>query len=348
MMKLIDRYVHAVSRQLPHKIREDVEMELRSSLEDSLEARSKGATGNALEEHTVALLKEMGSPDVVAASYRPGSQYLIGPDLFPTYKLVMRIVLTVLSILGLVGVAMGLRAIAATDVNWLEFALEGLNLLVTGAVTAFGMLTLVFALIQRFGNVKEFQPEPWDPSSLPEVADEDVLKRGLGLEKIIGGVIFLALLNVYPHWIGAYTTVSDSGRFIPLLGGDFGLYLPTINVILGGSVALGFLLTTQKRWNVVTRAVDVVLGLATMFLFFRLSTGPSPFDLSPERLVGLDGSNGALEIVLDALAPVINMFGHWPFTLALVGVSIATAFRVYRLIKTAGLTMTVPLNIPKE
>jgi hypothetical protein len=348
MMNLIDRYVHAVSRQLPHKIREDVEMELRSSLEDSLEARSKGATGEALEEHAVALLKEMGSPDVVAASYRPGSQYLIGPDLFPTYKLVMRIVFTVLSILGLVGVAMGLRAIAATEVNWFEFVWEGLNLLVTGGVTAFGMLTLMFALIQRFGNAKKYQPEPWEPSSLPEVADEDVLKRGLGLEKIIGGVIFLALLNIFPHWIGTFTTVGDNGRFIPLLGEDFALYLPTINVILVGSIAFGFLLAFQKRWNLLTRAFDVVLGLASMFLFFRLSTGPSPFDLSPERLVGLDGLNGALEIVLDALAPVINMFGHWPFTLALIGVSIGTAFRAYRLFKTAGLTMTIPLNLPKE
>jgi len=347
-MKLIDRYVHAVSRQLPPKIRADVEMELRSSLEDSLEARSKGATGKALEKHTVALLKEMGSPDVVAASYRPGSQYLIGPELFPTYKLVTRIVFTILGILVLAGVASGLRAFPATGLDRFEFVMEGFNRIVMIGATAFGMLTLVFALIQRFGNVKESQLEPWDPSSLPEVADEDVLKRGSGLEKIIGGVILLALLNIFPHWIGSYTTIGDSGHFIPLLGEDFALYLPTINVILGGSVALGFLLTTQKRWNVITRAVDVVLGLATMFLFVRLSTGPSPFDLSPERLVGLDGSNGALEIVLDALAPVINMFGHWPFTLALVGVSIGTAFSVYRLFKTARLTMTVPLKTPKE
>ncbi|MCJ7738836.1 MAG: hypothetical protein MUQ10_16240 [Anaerolineae bacterium] len=348
MMELIDRYVHAVSRQLPRKIREDVEMELRSSLEDSLEARSEGATGDALEAHAVALLKEMGSPEEMAASYQPGSQYLIGPELFPTYKLVTRIVLTVFSILVLVGVAMGLRAIATTDVNWFEFVSEGLNTLITSGVFAFGMLTLIFALIQRFGDVKEVHPEPWVPSKLPAVTDEDVIKRGSGLEKIIGGVIFLAILNIFPHWIGMYTTVGGNGRFIPLLGADFALYLPTINVILVGSIALGILLALQKRWNALTRVIDVVLGLSTMFLFFRLSTGASPFDLSPERLVGVDGGSDALEIVVDALAPVINLFGHWPFTLALIGVSVGTAFRVFRLFKTLNFTMTIPLNIPKE
>jgi uncharacterized membrane-anchored protein len=351
MMELIDRYVHAVSRQLPRKIREDVEMELRSSLEDSLEARSEGVTGDALKAHTVALLKEMGSPDEMATSYQPGSQYLIGPELFPTYKLVTRIVLTVFSILVLVGVAMGLRAIATTDVNWFdwfEFVMEGLNTLITSGVFAFGLVTLIFALIQRFGNAKEFQPEAWDPSKLPAVTDEDVIKRGPGLEKIIGGVIFLALLNIFPHWIGMFTTMGENGRFIPLLGENFTLYLPTINVILVGSIALGILLALQKRWNVLTRTIDVVLGLSTMYLFFRLSTGPSPLDLRPERLVGVDGGNGSLEIVVDALAPVINMFGHWPFTLALIGVTIGTVFSVYRLFKTLKFTTTIPLKIPKE
>jgi len=347
-MELIDRYVHAVSRQLPRKIREDVEMELRSSLEDALEARSEGATGDALEAHAVALLKEMGSPEKMAASYQPGSQYLIGPELFPTYKLVTRIVLTVYSILVLIGVAMGLRAIATTDVSWFEFVSEGLNTLVTSGVFAFGALTLVFALIQRFGDVKEIHPEPWDPSKLPAVTDEDVIKRGTSLEKIAGGTIFLAILNIFPQWIGMYTTVGGNGRFIPLLGEDFALYLPMINVILAGSVALGILLALQQRWNVLTRAIDVVLGLSTMFLFFRLSTGPSPFDLSPERLVGLDGGDGALETVVDALGPVIDMFGHWPFTLALIGVTVGTAFRVFQLFKTLNVTISIPLKRPKE
>lgn len=347
-MELIDRYVHAVSRQLPRKIREDVEMELRSSLEDSLEARTDGATGDAFEAHAVALLEEIGSPEKMAASYQPGSQYLIGPELFPTYKLVTRIVLTVFSILALVGVAMGLRAIATTDANWFEYVSEGLNTLITSGVFAFGTVTLIFALIQRFGDVKEVQADAWDPSKLPAVTDEDVIKRGSGLEKIVGGVIFLALLNIFPHWIGMFTTVGENGRFIPLLGENLALYLPTINVILAGSIALGILLALQKRWNALTRAIDVVLGLSTMFLFFRLSTGPSPFDLSPERLVGLDGGTGALEIVVDALAPVIDMFGHWPFTMALIGVSVGTAFSVFRLFKTLNFTMTIPLGRAKE
>ena len=38
-MDLIERYVHEVGRHLPHKVRKDVQDELRSLLSDSLEER---------------------------------------------------------------------------------------------------------------------------------------------------------------------------------------------------------------------------------------------------------------------------------------------------------------------
>jgi hypothetical protein len=42
----------------------------------------------------VALLKEFGSPSEIASRYR-GEEYLIGPVLFPTFKMVVSIVLSV-------------------------------------------------------------------------------------------------------------------------------------------------------------------------------------------------------------------------------------------------------------
>ncbi len=67
-MELIDRYVYEVGRHLPRKDRSDIQVELQSTLVDTLEDRVEG---DPSQEDVVALLKEFGSPQKVAASYWP-------------------------------------------------------------------------------------------------------------------------------------------------------------------------------------------------------------------------------------------------------------------------------------
>ncbi|MCK4724290.1 MAG: hypothetical protein KAT29_00735, partial [Anaerolineales bacterium] len=98
-MNLIDRYIYAVGRQLPRKNRADIQAELKSTLIDTLEARSEGEPS---EEQVVALLTEFGPPEKVAASYWPESQYLIGPKLYPLFRMSLGIALLVFVIVQLV------------------------------------------------------------------------------------------------------------------------------------------------------------------------------------------------------------------------------------------------------
>jgi hypothetical protein len=95
-MNLIDRYVAEVGKNLPLlKGREDIEKELRSTLEDMLEDRIS-TTGRMRDEAMeIELLKEYGSPQQVAATYNP-QPYLIGPRLFPFFLMVLKIVITVI------------------------------------------------------------------------------------------------------------------------------------------------------------------------------------------------------------------------------------------------------------
>ncbi|GAF71800.1 unnamed protein product, partial [marine sediment metagenome] len=97
-MSLIDRYVYEVGRHLPRKNRSDIQVELRSSLIDALEDR---AGREPTEAEIVELLKEFGPPKVVAASYYPEGQYLIGPPLYPLFRLLAGIVLA--AVLGAQG-----------------------------------------------------------------------------------------------------------------------------------------------------------------------------------------------------------------------------------------------------
>ena len=67
-MELIERYLQEIGRHLPANKRADILSELRSSLDDSLEARTNGQPS---EEAIVQIIKEMGAPRKVAASYYP-------------------------------------------------------------------------------------------------------------------------------------------------------------------------------------------------------------------------------------------------------------------------------------
>ena len=103
----IDRYVAQVGRSLPQSKRADIEKEIRSLLEDMLDDRSKTEGREADEEMTLAVLKEMGEPEKVAAGYLP-EKYLIGPRLYPLFTLVLRVVLIVMAGVTLFGLVVNL------------------------------------------------------------------------------------------------------------------------------------------------------------------------------------------------------------------------------------------------
>jgi hypothetical protein len=99
---LIDTYVSEVGRRLSRKSRADIEAEIRSFLQDMLDERSQ-KTGKPVDEETLLeVLKAYGSPEKVAGTYL-GDRYLIGPRLYPTFILVLRILLPVIGILGAIG-----------------------------------------------------------------------------------------------------------------------------------------------------------------------------------------------------------------------------------------------------
>ena len=107
-MNLIDRYVAEVGKNLPQKNRSDIETELHSTLQDMLEERSRETRKPIDDELTAEILKEYGPPAKVAASYQP-ERYLIGPNLFPGFLTVIKVVLPIVAAIALVrlGITLG-------------------------------------------------------------------------------------------------------------------------------------------------------------------------------------------------------------------------------------------------
>ncbi len=138
----IERYLYAATRRLPAKMREDVEKELRGLIQDMLEERCGGLPPT--DQDLRVVLTELGSPEELSAQYSPdGAKCLIGPPIYNTYQLVLKIVLVCVAF-G-VSVATLVAFLTQSQPVW-YLALAGwLGTLFSGLLGGFGFVTLLFA-----------------------------------------------------------------------------------------------------------------------------------------------------------------------------------------------------------
>ncbi|WP_025485823.1 hypothetical protein [Eisenbergiella tayi] len=196
VQELKERYVYAVSRLLPHKMREDISAELDTLIEDMLEERCQDRP--AEEKDLRVVLAELGSPSEMANHYSPDKdKCLIGPPYFSAYKYVLRIVF--LAVTGGMLLAGGITLVMD---NWQKTKifyeyladLAGwMGSIIMGLVFAFGFVTLIFAFFQRKGISLEDINGSWE--NLPPVP---VKQERIGKGETIAGVcLSVAFLIVF-------------------------------------------------------------------------------------------------------------------------------------------------------
>ncbi|MBV9881821.1 MAG: hypothetical protein JO276_02300 [Sphingomonadaceae bacterium] len=166
-MDLIDRYLGAVRRNLPARGADDIVAELRDALANRVEER-EAALGRPLTDGEIqALVKDFGHPLVVAARYRR-QQWLIGPDVFPFYLMVARILL--LAVAG-VQVAIGLVRLLFGGDDPIQILLAMAGGLATSLLFSLAIVTFLFVVLERSGFPKEHL-QIWNPAQLADVEDE--------------------------------------------------------------------------------------------------------------------------------------------------------------------------------
>lgn len=289
-MNIIDRYVREIGRKLPQKTRADIEKEIRSAVEDMLEDRSKKEGRAADEEMTVAVLKEYGKPDKVAASYLP-ERYLIGPQMFPVFWLVVQIVFGVLTALAIIGLGIHIFSAAPQSADLGKTILSGLTEYFGGLMSAFGNIVLVFALLEYFAprlgwNIrKEMEDgEDWNPRDLPDVEEGDRVSIGETIAEIVFTVLALVLFNLYPDYIGIYSFTEKGIAYVPILSQAFFSYMPWLNMLWGAQIALDVWLIQQSRWQIGSRLLFMAIKAGSAAVAYGMLMGPSIISLSAEAL----------------------------------------------------------------
>jgi hypothetical protein len=291
-MNLIDTYISEVGRQLPGKTRADIETELRSILQDMLEERAKNTGKPVDDELTLQILQEYGSPEHVAASYR-GERYLVGPKLYPSYIKVLQIVLPIVGVLSLVGLGLSLipmdaiigpgvdATIKAGITDFLEVIGEAISGFFGSMISALGVITLIFALLERFATDLKTDAEKWEAKSLLKISPPDKIKPVEMIVEIFFCGLGILVFNFFPEVLGytpSLNNLSEAGYeviFIPLFSEAFFRYVPYLTVIWVLTILLNCVLFSRGRWETWSRWLFLAINAASIGITLTMLLGPS-------------------------------------------------------------------------
>ncbi len=265
-MELLDRYLHAVKFWLPRQQQDDIIAEISEDLRSQIEDR-EAELGRKLDDNEVAaLLRKRGRPLLVANGYLP-QHSLIGPVLFPIYMLVLKIAalcFVIPRILVLIGFfifdpkyqAEGLGALIVRTWSELWF----------GAFVTFGIVTLVFAVLERT-QANSGWLEKWDPLKLPKVKDTRRIPRASSVFEVVFGIIAvmwlveLASSGILLNHASIQIALTQAGRgfvWVVTAMSVFGVGMSTVNMF-------------RPFWTRARLALRVVQDLVSTLVFGLMS-----------------------------------------------------------------------------
>lgn len=141
---LIERYIYAVTKKLPLKIRQDVSIELNSLIYDMLDERCGDISPS--EKDIRVVLTELGTPSELAEQYNPDKdKCLIGSPYYSQYVFVLKIVLICAA--GGMLLAKLMNCILDGNMHPVYAVFDIIFSIVFSVIIAFAIVTFIFAVL---------------------------------------------------------------------------------------------------------------------------------------------------------------------------------------------------------
>ena len=325
---IIDRYLAAVSELLPAKQRKDTVTEIRSLIQDALDDRSKAEGKEPDEEMMAAVLKEFGPPEKIVAPYLP-EKYLIGPQLYPTFLLVLRIALPIIGVLSLIGFWVGLNMPAIiTGVDLIANLLKSLGTALSAVVTAFGNIVVIFAILQWvLPEIKtSTKAKEWDPHALKAISKPDRVKRVELITEIFFTLVALIIFNFYLDRIGIYNNLNGQWSFTPIITATFVNYIPVLDLLWVLTIVLDIILIRKGTWQVGTRLYSIGVNSLTIGIAVSMMTHIE-YLYTFKGALGQLGAEGILHSVLNQVLILV-------FVIVIISSAVKILQMAFRLVRT--------------
>lgn len=327
-MKLIDRYVYAVTERLPENSREDVSKELRANIYDMLPE-------NPSENDIRKVLEELGNPTKLADEYNTTKRYLIGPSLYDNYisvlKLVLGIVISVFVSIDLISELFTLSG----DVGFFDVSIDiFVSVLVAGIegiTQTFLWVTLTFIILERTGvNGKDipFANKKWSPDDLPEIpsSSKGKISRGETVFSMFCTVLFTSILYFAPQLIGIYTKVGEKTAVISLFDAQrLQSYIYVIIIFAIVQIGLFVYKFVSRYWTRPLAIANAVYNIASCILVFVMVNDTSLFN--KEFVSNIANSTGtSFSLLASIWSRSLSIFA-----VVFIGISIWDSINGFRL-----------------
>lgn len=265
MTTLADRYVWAVIRLLPESQRHDTEAALEEFIAESLAVRVDAEPDRDPAEIEREVISDLGDPSVMASRYSERPRALIGPEVFPEYLWVLRLVIAV-AVPAVTAFAM-FGAGLQDDARFRDVISAGSGAVFNGLIQVAFWVTLVYAFADRWKS-----HDPWTPDRLPEVLVRRSASVGMG--DTIVGIIMTVLAGVALIWQHRWPPLEDSaGVGVPFF--DPGMWRGAgqgLLVLLLASVAVQAFVLARRHWNGGLAIANAAINMASLGIVVGLAS----------------------------------------------------------------------------
>ena len=323
-VKLIDVYIQEVTRRLPRKMRKDIALELRSTIEDMLPEHYE-------ERDVKEVLNQLGNPVTLANGYKGGRSYLIGPRYYDLYVSLLKIVIPIVAVV----VVIATITQQFTNFNGEDSIASVIGSMIgTVAGRAFEVvaqiffgLTLSFAIMDRFDKRDDEEPlsvsfEKWTADDLKNVTYIPA-KRDISRLEVFWRLLWTAVwVTVYFYanrLIGVYEGTENGVQFVmPALNQDVLLsFWPVVVVVATVDVGLSLFKLFEGQWTkrmaIFNGGVEIVLTVAFILVL-----------VAPNLL------NDAFITYMSDLLNISNsQWGTWFIGVLIIISIVSTIFNIY-------------------
>ncbi len=285
-LNLIDTYIYEVTRRLPEKNREDIALELKSTIEDMLPE-------NFSEEDVMEQLEKLGNPAVLAASYRDTPNYLIGPKVYDAYIHTIKLIIPWAILFTILAHVVESIVLFNGEQSILNVIIESFANIIPSVIMTliqlFFWVTMVFIVIERVGLSKTDLPltkngVSWSPKDLKDIVMIPK-KKIISKSEIIFGLIWVVIWAlVYfnaDRLVGIYHSINGDGlEFVmPIFNQKVLLsYWPIIVAFIVLEVALILYKLKIGKWTMSVAWINTIIHTASIIVLFVIASNPNLYN----------------------------------------------------------------------
>ncbi|QIW19269.1 HAAS signaling domain-containing protein [Bacillus thuringiensis] len=284
-MNLIDIYVEEVAKRLHEKNREDIILELRSTIEDML-------PDDYNEDDEKRVLEKLGSPVSLANGYLDRPMYLIGPRYFDVYTTLLKMIIPIAAVIALIAMVAenfvgydGEQAVLNVILNLIG---KGIGEIIEVGLHVFFWLTLVFAILERTDKDKGTQPlttslKKWTPDDLKNTSYVPK-KKSISKFEVFGGLMWTAIwatLYFYAnHLVGVYHGTESGLKFVAATFNQDVLlqYWPIVVIVIVFEIGISLYKLVQGQWTKKLATGNAILQIVGTIVFIVIVVNPHLFN----------------------------------------------------------------------